>query len=162
MRLALENPRPKQIGRDTRGMAEIAEANSCFVVIIQGAKPWAGVVHGIDGVRDALTRTIYCDPQQRMLRELTIAIASLDDSEAWAVHGSGDDRPFWHWWLGYDGGSVTVQRLTEPLPSDPATYRLRSTLSEVAGVLADVSGDLRRLTTAEQKQYLFTRRQPTG
>jgi hypothetical protein len=140
-------------------MAEISEGNSCFVVIIQGVRPWASVVEGIDGVTHTLTQMICNDPQQLLLQELTTAIASLHDPEAWAVHGCGDGRPFWHWWLGYGGGSVTVQRLTEPLPPDTATYRLRSTLNEVAGVLADVSGDLRRLTAVEQKQYLFTRRQ---
>ena len=32
----------------------------------------------------------------------------------------GDGRPCWHWWFGYEGGSVTVQRLTRPLPPNPA------------------------------------------
>jgi hypothetical protein len=93
------------------------------------------------------------------LQEFAAAIASLDDPEAWAVHGSGDGRPFWHWWLGYDGGSATLQRLTEPLPPDSAIFRLRSTLGEVASILADVSGDLRRLVDVERRQYVFTRRQ---
>lgn len=141
-------------------MAETSEARSYFVVIMQGLAPWAGVAEGIEGVRGALTRIVSNNPEQHLFQEAAAAIASLDDPEAWAVHGSGDGRPFWHWWLGYDGGSVTVQRLTELLPPDTAVYRLRSTLNEVAGVLADVSDDLRRLTDAEPRQYLFMRRQP--
>ena len=140
-------------------MAETSEAKSCFVVIMQGLGPWAGVVEGIEGVREALTRVVCNDPEQHLFQEVATAIASLDHPEAWAVHGSGDGRPFWHWWLGYDGGSVTVQRLTGSLPPDTAVYRLRSTLNEVAGALADVSGELRRLTDAEPRQYLFMRRQ---
>ncbi len=146
--------------RDRGDMAEISEAKSCFVVVMQGIRPWAGVVEGIEGIREALTRIVSSDPEQLLFHEVAAAIASLDDPEAWAVHGLGDGRPFWHWWLGYDGGSVTLQRLTEPLPPDTAMCRLRSTLNEVAGVLADISGDLRRLTDAEQKHYLFMRRQP--
>ena len=140
-------------------MTEISEAKSWFVVIMQGVRPWAGVVEGIESVREALTRFICDDPEHLVVQEVAAAIASLDDPEAWAAHGFGDGRPFWHWWLGYDGGSVTLQRLTEPLPPDAAMHSLRSALNEVADVLADVSLDLRRLTDVKQKQYLFTRRQ---
>ena len=94
-------------------MAAIPEAKSCFVLIIQGALPWAGVVEGIEGVREALMRILWTDPEQALIKDVAAAIASLEDPEAWAAHGSGDGRPYWHWWLGYEGGSVTVQRLTE-------------------------------------------------
>jgi hypothetical protein len=139
-------------------MANTSEARCCFVLIIQGTKPWAGVVEGIEDAQDALTRKLCSDREPVLLQDVAAAIASLHDPEAWAVHGSGDGRPFWHWWFGYDGGSATLQRLTEPLPPDPAIHRLHCTLGEVAGVLADVSGDLRRLTDVEQRGYLFTRR----
>ena len=33
-------------------MAATPEANSCFVLIIQGVLPWAGVVEGIEGVQE--------------------------------------------------------------------------------------------------------------
>src|SRR4051812_47160557 len=98
-------------------MAAIPEARSRFVLIIQGFPPWAGVVEGIEGVKEALVRILWVDPQQVLLKDVEAAIASLDDPAAWALHGSGDGRPYWHWWLGYEGGSITVQRLTE-LPSD--------------------------------------------
>src|SRR5690349_8311936 len=94
-------------------MTAIAEAKSCFVLIIQGAQPWAGVVEGIEGVRETLVQVFWTDPEQALIQDVAAALASLEDPDAWASHGSGDGRPYWHWWLGYEGGSVTVQRLTE-------------------------------------------------
>ena len=95
-----------------------------------------------------------------MLEEVAAILASLDEPATWKAHGSGDGRPYWHWWFGYEGGSVTVQRLTEPLPSDLVVDRLRSTLSEVTGVLTDCAEDLRKLTGVGQGNYVFTRRHP--
>jgi hypothetical protein len=142
-------------------MAATPEAKSYFVLIIQGSLPWAGVVEGIEGVRAALMRILWTDPEPALIKDVAAAIASLDDPAAWLPHGSGDGRPYWHWWLGYEGGSITVQRLTEPLLSDTAMSRLSATFSEVTDMLTDFAEDLRKLTDVEQRQYVFTRRQPT-
>ena len=72
-----DKPEAETKRRDVRDMAEIAEADRCFVVVMQGVRPWAGVVEGIDGVRDALTQIVCNDPQPLLLGELTTAIASL-------------------------------------------------------------------------------------
>lgn len=87
------------------------------------------------------------------------SIASLDDPTAWAPHGSGDGRPFWHCWLWYEGSSITVQRLTE-LPSGTTEEHLRSALGDATGVLADLAEDLRKLAGAEGGTYVFARRGP--
>jgi hypothetical protein len=136
------------------------EAVACFVLIIQGSTTWAGVVEGIEGVKEALVRSLWQDPDRAVLEEVAAILASLDEPATWEAHGSGDGRPYWHWWFGYEGGSVTVQRLTEPLPSDLVVERLRSTLSEVTGVLTDCAEDLRKLTRVGQRNYVFTRRHP--
>lgn len=136
------------------------EAVACFVLIIQGSTTWAGVVEGIEGVKEALVQILWKDPGRAVLEEVAAILASLDEPATWKAHGSGDGRPYWHWWFGYEGGSVTVQRLTEPLPSDLVVGRLRSTLSEVTGVLTDCTEDLRKLTGVGQGNYVFTRRHP--
>jgi hypothetical protein len=140
-------------------MVATPEANSCFVLVIQGTQPWAGVVEGIEGVKEALVRILWTDPQQMLLQDVAEAFASLENPEAWASHGSGDGRPYWHWWLGYEGGSVTVQRLTE-MPSGMKEEHLRSALGDVTRVLTDLAEDLRRLAGAEGSQYVFARREP--
>ena len=140
-------------------MAATPEANSCFVLVIQGTQPWAGVVEGIEGVREALMRILWSDPEHTLIKDVATAIASLEDPSAWAAHGSGDGRPYWHWWLGYEGGSVTVQRLTER-PSGITQDHMRSELRDVTGVLTDLAGDLRKLAGAEHSEYVFARRDP--
>jgi hypothetical protein len=140
-------------------MAAIPEAKSCFVLIIQGTLPWAGVVEGIEGVREALLRILWTDPEQALIKDVAAAIASLNDPAAWAPHGSGDGRPFWHWWLGYEEGSITVQRLTE-LPSAATEEHLRFALGDVTGVLADLAEDLRKLAGTGDGTYVFARRDP--
>jgi hypothetical protein len=138
-------------------MAATSEANSCFVLIIQGTQPWAGVVEGIEGVREALVQILWSDPERALIKDGAAAIASLEDPGAWVAHGSGDGRPYRHWWLGYEGGSVTVQRLTER-PSGITEDHVRSELRDVTGVLTDLAGDLRRLAGAERSEYVFARR----
>jgi hypothetical protein len=138
-------------------MAGTPEAKSCFVLIIQGSLPWAGVVEGIEGVREALMRILWSDPEHALIKDVATAIASLEDPSAWAAHGSGDGRPYWHWWLGYEGGSATVQRLTER-PSSITDEHVRSALGEVTGVLTDLAGELRKLAGAERSEYVFARR----
>ena len=70
------------------------------------------MVEGIEGVKETLVRILWTDPERALLEDVAAALASLDEPAAWAAHGAGDGRPYWHWWLGYEGGSVTVQRLT--------------------------------------------------
>ena len=72
-------------------MAGTPEATSCFVLIIQGSLPWAGVVDGIEGVKEALVRILWTDPEQVLLEDVAAALASLDEPEAWAPHGAGDE-----------------------------------------------------------------------
>jgi hypothetical protein len=136
----------------------IPEAEACFVLVIQGSTTWAGVVRGIDGVKETLVQLLWKDPERAMLEEVAAILAALEEPVTWEAHGSGDGRPYWHWWFGYEGGSVTVQRLTEPLPSDLAMDRLRSSLGEVTGVLDDCAGDLRKLAGLGEKDYVFARR----
>ena len=136
------------------------EAAACFVVVIQGSTPWAGVVDGIAGAKEALLRIPWNDPSGAVLEEVAAILASLDEPTVWKAHGSGDGRPYWHWWFGYDGGSVTVQRLTEPLPSEATVGRLRAAFDEVTGVLIDCAADLRKLTAGGRREYVFARRNP--
>lgn len=135
-----------------------AETGACFAVILQGAPAWAGVVMGIEGVQEILNRLLLGNLRQMPLKPLVDAVASMDDPSAWAVHGTGDGRPFWHWWLGYEGGSATVQRLTAPLPQGRAVDALRATLGEVTGTLTECARDLRALGKAGQPDYVFARR----
>ncbi|MDO9713181.1 hypothetical protein [Paracraurococcus lichenis] len=134
------------------------EAAAHFVMIIQGAMPWAGVVEGIAGVKEALLRILWADPGNVVLEDVANLLASLDEPKIWAAHGTGDGRPYWHCWFGYEGGSVTIQRLTEPAASDLALGRLRSRLNEILGVLIDCATDLRRLIAGSQREGLVTHR----
>lgn len=144
------------MGRD-RGMQDgsapgLPEAGACFAIIVQGAAPWAGVVQGIDGVRDALVRTLQGNPERAVLGQVAAILEALDDPATWRVHGAGDDRPYWHLWFGYEGGSVTVQRLTAPLPAVADLGRVRAVLGEVAGMLSAQAADLRRLTGGDERR----------
>ena len=140
-------------------MIEAPEAREWFVLIIQGAQPWAGVVQGIEGVKEALTQTLWANSERIPMQDAAAILASLHEPEIWLAHGSGDGRPYWHCWLGYEGGSVTVQRLTKAPQADATTSRLRSALDEIASALSDIAGDLRNLTDPQQRQYVFARRQ---
>ncbi|MDO9713357.1 hypothetical protein [Paracraurococcus lichenis] len=135
-----------------------SEASAHFVMIIQGAMPWAGMVQGIAGVKEALLRILWSDPGTVVLEGAATLLASLDEPKIWAAHGTGDGRPYWHCWFGYEEGSVTIQRLTEPAASDFALGRLRSRLNEIFGVLIDCAADLRKLTATSQREGLVTHR----
>ncbi|MFC7478013.1 hypothetical protein ACFQS7_26945 [Dankookia sp. GCM10030260] len=117
------------------------------------------MVEGIEGVREALVRVLWMDPERAMIKNVEAAVASLEDPQAWASHGSGDGRPYWHWWLGYDGGSITVQRLTER-PSGMTGKHLHSAVGDAAQVLTNVAEDLRKLAGAQGRGYVFARRDP--
>jgi hypothetical protein len=137
----------------------VPEAEACFTVILQGSMTWAGVVKGVAGVKETLQRLLCRGCNTMPLDQISDALVSMDDQTAWAVHGTGDGRPYWHWWLGYEGGSVTVQRLTAPLCQNQAAGELHATLREVADILAEYARDLRALGNAEQKAYVLARRQ---
>ena len=156
----MEGRNTRMQGQDRPDTPRALKANGCFVLIIQGATPWAGVLKGIEAVKDALVRTLWRDPERAVLGEVAALLASLDDPASWLTHGSGDGRPHWHWWIGFEGGSATVQRLTELPPSGRDLNRLRSVLDELGGTLAGHAEDLRRLSAAGHSGYVFVRRSP--
>lgn len=128
--------------RDGVEPAGIPEAEAPFVLIVQGAAPWAGVVEGIEGVRDALSRILRGDPERAVLGEVAAILAALGSPATWRAHGEGDGRPFWHLWFGVEGGSVTVQRLTAPLPAAADLGRVRVALGEIAALLAEQAAEM--------------------
>ncbi len=148
--------------QEATGSGAVPEAAACFVIIIQGATPRAGIVEGIEGVKDALLRHLWKEPGAAVLDQAAALIGSIEDPGAWAVHGSGDGRPFWHWWLGYEGGSVTVQRLTEPLPPRLDAGLLRSAVADAATALAGCARDLRQLAGEDAGGYVFTPKRSAG
>lgn len=134
------------------------EAAAHFVVIVQGTAPRAIVVEGLDGVARAVQEAVLRTPTA-VLQDAAAAIGTLRDPEAWRDHGIGDGRPYWHWWFGYEGSSVTVQRLTEA-PLQDATERLRAALATAISDLADSSRTLRRLGGV--REYVFASRGHRG
>ena len=143
-------------------MEIVPEGAARFVVIVQGAKPWAGLAEGIEGVKETLLRVLWNDPAGALLGEVAAVIASLDDPEVWAVHGAGDGLPYWHWWCGYEGGSITVQRLTDPLPLPADAVLLRAALADAIGPLEDCAQDLRRIAASGGGGYVFGDRPPAS
>ena len=134
-------------GKDTA----VPEADAVFVVTVTGPSAWAEVVSGLDGVRGAFLQAVWRGPREAVPDDLGAHLASLADPGAWAAHGRGDGRPFWHWWLGLEDGSVSVQRLTAPLPADPhalaqAAHRA-SRLKRTAAALAACAAELRVAVT---------------
>jgi len=132
----------------------IPEAAAHFVVIVQGTSPQAIVVEGLDGVARVVQEAVLGTPTA-VLQDAAAAIGTLHDPEAWRGHGLGDGRPYWHWWFGYEGSSVTVQRLTEA-PLQDTTERLRAALATAISDLADSSRTLRQL--GGMREYVFTSR----
>lgn len=148
--------------QDATASGTAPEAAARFVVIIQGTAPRAGIVEGIEGVKNALLQHLWKEPGVAVLDQAAALIGSIEDPAAWAVHGSGDGRPFWHWWLGYEGGSVTVQRLTEPLPARLDAGLLRSAIADAADALAGCARDLRQLAGEDAGGYVFTPKRSGG
>ena len=105
---------------DENGKAAAApEADAPFVVTVNGPAARSEVVAGLDGVREAFLQAVWRGPRDAVPDDLAAHLASLGDPAAWAAHGRGDGRPFWHWWLGLEDGSVSVQRVTGPFPTGP-------------------------------------------
>jgi hypothetical protein len=94
------------------------EAGALFAVTIQGHEARSEIVVGLDAVREAVLQAIRRGARDPTLCEAGALVASLSDSTAWAKHGSGDGRPFWHWWAGLGDRSISVQRITQPVPAD--------------------------------------------
>ncbi len=129
-----------------KAAAAVPEAGASFVVTVNGPLAGSEVVAGLDGVREAFLRAVWRGPRGAVPDDLGAHLASLGDPVAWAAHGRGDGRPFWHWWLGLKDGSVSVQRLTAPLPTAPRAAaeaagraeRLRRAAADLAACAAEL------------------------
>lgn len=94
-------------------------AGVLFLVTLNGPASRSEVVAGLGGVRDALLRAVLHGPRDAVPDDLDGRLASLGDPAAWAVHGRGDGEPFWHWWTGFEQGSMSAQRISVPLATGP-------------------------------------------
>lgn len=129
----------------------MAEASSLFAVTINGPHARSEIVRGLDGVRDAVLAAILREQRDAIARDLEVRVARIEDVAAWVEHGVGDGRPYWHWWLGLPDGSISVQRITEPLPAEPAFAAAeadrRARLARAAQQLAECGAELRLAMT---------------
>ncbi len=127
--------------------AAAPEADAPFVVTVNGPAARSEVVAGLDGVREAFLEAVWRGPRDAVPDDLGTHLASLGDPAAWAAHGRGDGRPFWHWWLGLEEGSISVQRVTAPLPADPraaaGAAERAAHLKRVAAALKACAAELR-------------------
>jgi hypothetical protein len=140
---------------DEEGKAAAAaapEADAPFVVTVNGPAARSEVVAGLDGVREAFLQAVWSGPRSAVPDDLGAHLAALGDPAAWAAHGRGDGRPFWHWWLGFGDGSVSVQRVTGPLPADPRAparaAERAGQLRQAAAALAACAAELRAAADA--------------
>lgn len=121
--------------------------DALFVVTVNGPAARSEVVVGLDGVREAFLRAVWRGPRDAAPDDLGAHLASLGDPAAWAAHGRGDGRPFWHWWLGLRDGSISVQRVTGALPADPRAEadagERAERLRQAAAALAACAAELR-------------------
>ena len=136
-------------------VAAAPEADAPFVVTVNGHAARSEVVSGLDGVREAFLRAVWRGPRDAVPDGLCAQLASLGDPAAWAAHGRGDGRPFWHWWLGLEDGSVAVQRVTGPLPADPRTAAEAAErverLRQAAAALVACAAELRAATGRSER-----------
>lgn len=138
---------------DENGNAAAApEADAPFVVTVNGPAARSEVVAGLDGVREAFLQAVWRGPRDAVPDGLGAHLASLGDPAAWAAHGSGDGRPFWHWWLGLDDGSVSAQRVTGPVPAGhgaaAGAAERAERLARAAEALAACAAELRAAAAA--------------
>ena len=147
---------------DETGKAAAApgEAEASFVVTVNGPAARSEVAAGLDGVREAFLRAVWRGPRGAVPDDLGAHLASLGDPAAWAAHGRGDGRPFWHWWLGLEDGSVAVQRVTCPLPADPraaaeAAERVEHS-RQAAAALKSCAAELRAATGRSDRPLRLT------
>ena len=134
------------------GDPPVPEASARFVVTINGAAARCELVRGVEGVRDAFLRAVWRGPRDAVPDDLAALAMALDAPAAWAEHGHGDGRPFWHWWTALADGSFSAQRLTVPLPEmarERAEREARTAaLQQAASALAECAADLRRAAGA--------------
>ncbi|TDG30542.1 hypothetical protein [Paracraurococcus ruber] len=114
-----------------------------FVVIVNGPAARAEVVAGLDGVRDVLLPLVLAGRADAAPDSPAGMLAAIEDPALWAPHGEGDGRPYWHLWVPVEGGSVSVQRLTEPPPQPERTL---ARTAELRALLADLQALLRTLS----------------
>jgi hypothetical protein len=124
------------------------EADALFVVTVNGPAAAAEIVQGLEEVREAFLRCIWRGPRDAVPDDLDRQLASLEDAAAWAVHGQGDGKPFWHWWTGFADGSVSVQRITAALPAEDAGAAGRSAGVDPAACAAALREAARQLAEA--------------
>lgn len=131
------------------------ETDAPFVVTVNGPAARSEVVAGLDGVREAFLRAVWQGPRNAVPDDLDAHLAALGNPAAWAAHGLGDGRPFWHWWLGFEDGSIAVQRVTGPLPADSRTAAEAAGNVErsrrAAAALAACAAELRALAAATER-----------
>ena len=127
--------------RDEERGASIPDGSTMFVVTVNGEGARCDLVIGLEGVHEALLRALWSGPREALPRDLAEHLASLREPAAWAVHGAGDGQPFWQWWAGLGERSVSVQRLTGPMPVVPSA---KVALQEAATALISCAADLRR------------------
>ncbi len=130
--------------------ADAPEAHAPFLVTVNGPAARSEVAAGLDGVREAFLQAVWRGRRDAVPDDLGAHLAALGDPAAWAAHGRGDGRPFWHWWLGFGDGSISVQRVTEPIPADPraaaGTAERAAELRRAAAALAACAAELRAAT----------------
>ncbi|MBB5696479.1 hypothetical protein [Muricoccus pecuniae] len=126
--------------RDEERGATIPGESTTFVVTVNGEGARCDLVIGLEGVHEALLRALWSGPREALPRDLAEHLASLREPAAWAVHGAGDGQPFWHWWAGLGERSVSVQRLTGPMPFLPSA---KAALQEAVTALISCAADLR-------------------
>ena len=121
--------------------------SSLFAVTVNGPNASAEIVRGLEGVREAVLRVVWREGREAIPRDIEGHLARLEDVVAWSDHGVGDGQPYWHWWLGLQDGSVSVQRITAPLPAEPARVaegiECRARLVRAAEELAACGAELR-------------------
>lgn len=99
--------------------AAAPDRKTLFVVTVNGVGARSELAAGLDGVQEALLRALWSGLGEVLPHDLAGHLASLRDPAAWVPHGEGDGQPFWHWWAGLGDNSVSIQRLTGPVPVAP-------------------------------------------
>jgi hypothetical protein len=126
--------------KDEEQGATAPDGDTLFVVTVNGEAARCEIVVGLDGVHEAFLRALWSRHRETLPRDLAERLASLRDPAAWAAHGEGDGQPFWHWWAGFGDNSVSVQRLTGPVPGVASA---KVALHEAAVALASCAAELR-------------------
>ncbi|MFC7739560.1 hypothetical protein ACFQX4_28405 [Roseomonas sp. GCM10028921] len=83
--------------KDEERGATAPNEDTLFVVTVNGEGARCELAIGLDGVNEAFLRAFWSRPGEALPQELAESLASLRDPVAWALHGAGDGRPFWHW-----------------------------------------------------------------